>query len=149
MALGELEVVESVAWYPGMSVEKPRAVTIVKGVVLCGVATGALVGLCLATVTRVTNPMYYLWSALMTMVAIPVVSALLTRHVASWTPLFVPPVWFLVLVAFLTLIIPVLGPVFGGTGNWNEVPIITFMGLVGGAVWSVPFAAVFVRASRM
>ena len=149
MVLGELEVVESVARYQGMSVEKPRALIIVKGVALCGAATGALVGLFLAIVTRVANPMYYLWSALMTCVAIPVLSALLTRHAASRTPLHIPPVWSLILIACLTLVIPVLGPVFGGTGSWNEVPLITLVGLVGGGVWSVPFAAVFVRSSRM
>ena len=132
-----------------MSVEKPRALIIVGNVVLCDAATGALVGLFLATVTRVANPMYYLWSALMTCVAIPVVSALLTRHAASSTLRFIPPVWSLILVACFTLVIPVLGPVFGGTGSWNEIPLITFLGLIGGGVWSVPFAAVFVRSSRM
>ena len=132
-----------------MTVEKPRALIIAAGVVLCSAATGALVGLFLAIVTRVANPMYYLWSTLMTCAAISVVSALLTRYVASRTPLHIPPVWSLILVACLTLVIPVLGPVFGGIGNWNEVPLITFLGLVGGGVWSVPFAAVFVRSSRM
>ena len=133
----------------GMTVEKPRALIIAAGVVLCSAATGALVGLFLAIVTRVANPMYYLWSTLMTCAAISVVSALLTRYAASRTPLHIPPVWSLILVACLTLVIPVLGPVFGGIGNWNEVPLITFLGLVGGGVWSVPFAAVFVRSSRM
>ena len=132
-----------------MTVEKPRALIIAAGVVLCSAATGALVGLFLAIVTRVANPMYYLWSTLMTCAAISVVSALLTRYAASRTPLHIPPVWSLILIACLTLVIPVLGPVFGGTGSWNEVPLITLVGLVGGGVWSVPFAAVFVRSSRM
>ena len=116
--------------------------------ILCGTATGAFVGLFLATVTLVANPMSYLWSTLMTFIAIPVASAFLTRLAASRMLHFTPSLWSLILVACLTGIIPVLGPVLGGTGSWGEVPLITILGVVGGGVWSVPFAGVFVRSSR-
>ena len=32
-----------------------------------------------------------------------------------------------------------LGSVFGGTRDLIEVPIVTFMGAVGGAFWSTPY----------
>ena len=131
-----------------MPVQKPIALIIAGNMILCGAAAGALVGLLLATVTRVANPMYYLWSALMTLIAIPVVSALLTRLAANRMLHFTPPIWSLILVSCLTLIVPVLGPVFGGTGSWREVPLILLFGVVGGGVWSVPFAGVFVRSSQ-
>ena len=132
-----------------MTAQKPVALTIIGNMVLCGAATGALVGLFLATVTRVANPMYYLGSTLITFTAITVASGFLTRLAASRMLRFIPPVWSLILVACFTGIIPVLGPVFGGPGNWGEIPLITLLGLVGGGVWSVPFAGVFVRSSRM
>ena len=138
----------SFARHQGMTVQKPGPLVIAGNVVLCGAATGTLVGLCLATVIRVANPMCYLWSTLMTFMAILVASAFLTRHGASRMLHFTLSVWSLILVACLTLIIPVLGPVFGGTGSWGEVPLITLLGVVGGGVWSVPFAGVFVRSSR-
>ena len=132
-----------------MTAQKPVVLTIIGNVVLCGTATGAFVGLFLATVTLVANPMYYSWSALMTFIAITVASGFLTRLSATRMLNFTPPVWPLILVACFTGIIPVLGPVFGGPGNWGEIPLITLLGLVGGGVWSVPFAGVFVRSSRM
>ena len=66
-----------------MTAQKPVALTIIGNVVLCGTATGALVGLFLATVTLVANPMSYFWSTLMTFIAIAVASAFLTRLAAS------------------------------------------------------------------
>ena len=131
-----------------MTVQKPSALITAGNVVLCGATTGALVGLCLATVTRAVNPMCYLWSSLMTWIAIPVASTFLVRHAGSKMLYFISPVWSLIVIACLTLLIPVLGPVFGGTGNWGEVPLITLLGVAGYGVWSVPFAGVFVGSSR-
>ena len=45
----------------------------------------------------------------------------------------------LLVVAYLTLIIPILGPAFGGTGlePWWAFAVL---GSIGGLVWSIPFA---------
>ena len=44
-------------------------------------------------------------------------------------------------VAYVVLILPVLGPSFGragGSENLREILIIGIMGLIGGVVWSSP-----------
>ena len=47
----------------------------------------------------------------------------------------------LLLVAYLTLVIPVLGPVFGAPDlSLTVAATITLLGLVGGLVWSAPVA---------
>jgi len=79
-----------------------------------------------------TDLMFDLWGfgvALITPGLIGVVVALVTK---SRTVNVLP-------VAYLTLLIPVLGPAFGGTGS---EPIWAFglLGLVGGLTWSIPFA---------
>ena len=35
---------------------------------------------------------------------------------------------------------PVLGPVFGGSGDLLEIPTIALLGALGGLFWSLPFA---------
>ena len=67
--------------------------------------------------------------ALVTPALIAVVVSLATRS----------KIVMLLAVAYLTLLIPVLGPAFGGTGS---EPIWAFgaLGLVGGLVWSIPFS---------
>ena len=66
-------------------------------------------------------------------VAIPGLIALLIGRVAnSGHYTFLP-------VAYLTLAIPVLGPAFGGTGD-EPFWLFGVLGLVGGLVWSIPFA---------
>ena len=79
-----------------------------------------------------TDLMFDLWEfgvALVTPALIAVVVALVTRS----------RIVILLAIAYLTLLIPVLGPAFGGTGS---EPIWAFgaLGLVGGLVWSTPFA---------
>ena len=79
-----------------------------------------------------TDLMFDLWEfgvALVTPALIAVVVALVTRS----------RIVILLAVAYLTLLIPVLGPAFGGTGS---EPIWAFgaLGVVGGLVWSTPFA---------
>ena len=79
-----------------------------------------------------TDLMFDLWEfgvALVTPALIAVAVALATRS----------RIVMLLAVAYLTLLIPVLGPAFGGTGS---EPIWAFgaLGLVGGLVWSTPFA---------
>lgn len=48
----------------GMTVQKPVALIMAGNMILCGAAAAVLVGLVLVSVTRVANPMHYLWSAL-------------------------------------------------------------------------------------
>ena len=79
-----------------------------------------------------TDLMFDLWEfgvALVTPALIAVVVALGTRS----------KIVILLAIAYLTLLIPVLGPAFGGTGS---EPIWAFgaLGLVGGLVWSTPFS---------
>ena len=79
-----------------------------------------------------TDLMFDLWEfgvTLVTPALNAVVVALVTRS----------RIVILLAVAYLTLLIPVLGPAFGGTGS---EPIWAFaaLGLVGGLVWSTPFA---------
>ena len=45
----------------------------------------------------------------------------------------------LVPIAYMTLLIPVLGPAFGGTGS-EPLWAFALLGLVGGLVWSTPFS---------
>lgn len=73
----------SQAYAKGMA--SPMRFIVLRGrdVFLHGAVTGALVGLFLATVTRVANPMCYLWSALMTFSLILVGSVFLMRYAVS------------------------------------------------------------------
>ena len=48
---------------------------------------------------------------------------------------------YLIPVSFLTFIIPILGPAFGGSSMGLEWIILIPMGAAGGAFWSLPFAA--------
>ena len=49
--------------------------------------------------------------------------------------------WHLFIVTYLTLIIPVLGPLFGAPDSSFNIAIgITALGFIGGLVWSAPFA---------
>mgnify|MGYP004365311593 FL=1 len=49
--------------------------------------------------------------------------------------------WHLFLITYLTLIIPVLGPLFGAPDSSFNIAIgITALGFIGGLAWSSPFA---------
>jgi len=48
-------------------------------------------------------------------------------------------VLILIGVAYLTFVMPILGPLFGGTGK-EDILIFALMGLCGGVVWGTPFA---------
>ena len=47
------------------------------------------------------------------------------------------PIWPLVIIAYLTFIIPLLGPAFGGTGS-EPIWAFGFLGVAGGLAWSIP-----------
>lgn len=57
-------------------------IRITGNMLFCGASTGALVGLSLAILTRMSNPMYSGWSALLTCFVVPATSALLIRQAA-------------------------------------------------------------------
>jgi hypothetical protein len=82
--------------------------------------------------------MYFLWSTILILVLVPVVSAVVVRKCSMQRGYCEPSLKFLLTVAFLTEIIPVLGPIFGGTGAWSEFPIIVVLGAAGGMFWSLP-----------
>ena len=101
---------------------------------LVGGVTGLVTGLSFTLVhdALTTDLMLDLWEfgvALVTPALIAVVVALATRS----------RIVMLLAVAYLTLLIPVLGVVFGASGS---EPLWQFgaLGLVGGLVWSTPFA---------
>ena len=120
-----------------------------RGLVIAGMATGALVGLLLSGLTRIplgVDPegheyhcMYWWWSALLTAVFIPLMAAFSSRLMAMKWACYKPRMVQLIPVAFLTFVMPALGPVFGGNGGFTEIPIVTLMGAVGGLFWSVPY----------
>jgi len=116
----------------------------IRDLFLAGLATGALVGLLTAMVTQISwsgyNPMVWWWSTLLVLIGIPLASAFTVRCLSFKWRCCEPSLKHLIPVAFLTIVIPVLGPVFGGTGAVKEIPIITVMGAVGGLCWSSPFA---------
>ena len=113
---------------------------------LCGMATGALVGLLLSVVIQIPlgdNPktalvMSHMSTALLTLVGIPLASAFSIRFGAKKLKLYEPRLLQLIPVAFLTLFIPVIGALMG-TPNEINVPLITLLGAAGGAFWSMPF----------
>ena len=79
-----------------------------------------------------TDLMFDLWEfgiTLITPALIAVVVALVTKS----------RLVIVLAVAYLTLLIPVLGPAFGGTGS-EPIWAFAVLGLVGGLVWSTPFA---------
>ena len=50
-------------------------------------------------------------------------------------------VLILLIIAYLTLVMPVLGALFGAPNSEIRVALmITMLGLVGGLIWSTPFA---------
>lgn len=109
-----------------------------KEIVLCNAVIGILVGLFLSSVTKVFNPMFFWWSSLIVLIMVPMVSVFLVRHVAGIMGLRIPGLRFLIPVACLTEIIPVLGPIFGGSGSLSEIPIVGLLGAAGGTMWSLP-----------
>jgi len=79
-----------------------------------------------------TDLMFDLWEfgiTLITPALIAVVVALVTKS----------RLVIVLAVAYLTLLIPVLGPAFGGTGS-EPIWAFAVLGLIGGLVWSTPFA---------
>jgi len=112
----------------GSGIRRAIKVWLVGGIV--GLGTGLLFIMVHDALT--TDFIFDLWEfgvALATPALIAVVVALVTRS----------RIVILLAVAYLTLLIPVLGPAFGGTGS-EPIWAFSALGIVGGLVWSTPFA---------
>ena len=115
---------------------------------IAGMATGGTVGLTLVLVTRIGNPMYHWTGALATLVLIPLTASLAIRFLFGFVLENKPRKRVLIPVAYATELIPVLGPVFGASGNWSDVPIIMALGMVGGIIWSLLFVLLIYFAPK-
>ena len=117
-----------------------------------GLCTGALVGLLTVSITRIGyapyTVMYWWWSAVLTLVSIVVLSSYIVRLLSFKLYCCQPNLRQLIPIASLTLLIPVLGPVFGGSGDWLEIPTVAGLGAMGGLFWSFPFALSIYLAER-
>ena len=113
---------------PASGIKRAIKVWLVGGLV--GLGTG--LSFVIVEDALTTDLMFDLWElgvALVTPALVGVVVALATRS----------RIGMLVAVAYLTLLIPVFGAAFGASGS---EPLWQFaaLGLVGGLVWSTPFA---------
>jgi len=112
----------------------------IKDTFVTGLATGALVGLFMALVTQISygsyHVMYWWWSALLTAIGVPLTSTITVLCLSLAWGCCETHLKHLIPVACLTFFVPVLGPVFGGPGGIQTIPIITILGAVGGLVWS-------------
>ena len=65
--------------------------------------------------------------------ALPVFITILTRRI------FRTNRWSILLVSYLTLFFPILGPSFGGSGS-EPIWAFSLLGCIGGMAWITPFA---------
>ncbi len=110
-----------------------------------GIAIGTLVGFSFSAAIEVPlgdNPttdhvMYKWWSALLTLICVPLVAALFVLLGAKIFKCCQLDPFRLMLIAYSTLVCPVCGPAFGaGTISTTEFIItISLMGFAGGAMW--------------
>ena len=112
-----------------------------------GIAVGTLVGFTFSGATKIPlgdNPvtdhvMYERWSALLTLVSIPLAAAFLVLFGAKIFKCCELHPLRLILIAYGTLSFPVCGPVFGAgsTTAFELIATITLMGAIGGAFWGL------------
>ena len=112
-----------------------------------GIAVGILVGFTFSAATKIPlgdNPvtdhvMYEGWSALLTLVSIPLAAAFLVLFGAKIFKCCELHPLRLILIAYGTLFFPVCGPVFGAgsTTAFELIATITLMGAIGGAFWGL------------
>jgi len=110
-----------------------------------GIAVGTLVGFTFPAATKIPlgdNPvtdhvMYERWSALLTLVSIPLAAAFLVLFGAKIFKCCELHPLRLIYIAYATLFCPVCGPVFGAgsTSAFELIATITLMGAIGGAFW--------------
>ena len=101
---------------------------------LGGGVTGLGTGLSFILVSRAlsTDLQFHLWEFAMALIPPALVAVVVARTLKT-------NVIISLLVAYATLMVPTMGPAFGGTGSEHPI-LFAGLGLVGGLVWSVPFA---------
>jgi len=122
-----------------------------KDAMTTGIATGGLVGLSMRGTPVLVDeflgrPNDLLWAFFVAsfFIIMPMVCAVFVRETARRTGR-VADTGHLAFVAYLTLIIPILGLTLGGGNEAIEVPIVVFAGAVAGFIFSLPWvsAAIF------
>jgi len=87
-----------------------------------------------------TDLLFELWEMGITLLTPALVAVLLNRITRTGMK-------SLLTVSYLTLFMPVLGPMFGGTGN-EPLWAFAVLGVIGGLVWGSPFAVTSLIKSR-
>ena len=96
---------------------------------LTGLVTGPLLYLLLKLLS--VDNLFELWEFGIAMILPGVIALFIARM--TGTRLLVVTV-----VAYLTVLMPLLGPMFGGTGS-EPVWAFGVLGFIGGTIWSIPF----------
>lgn len=123
-----------------------------KNIFLTGAALGAFVALLMTVISHIPlgndsdgdkiTVMYHWQSALLVVIAIPFVSAFAVKKIAKMKECCEPSLKFLIPVAYLTFLIPVLAVSFGApNSDLDTLATIVLIGAIGGTFWSAPFAA--------
>ena len=122
-----------------------------KTIFLTGAFTGTFVGLLMTVISHIPlghdsdgnliTVMYHWQSALLVVIGIPLVSAFSVKKIAKMRKCCEPSLKYLIPVAYLTFLIPVLGASFGApNSNLETLATIVMLGAIGGTFWSTPFA---------
>ncbi len=122
-----------------------------KNIFLAGAFTGTFVGLLMTVISHIPlgstsdgnkiTVMYHWSGALLTMIGIPLVSALSVKYGSRKLNCCEPSLKHLIPVAYLTFLIPVLGVSFGApNSDLDTLALIVLLGAIGGTFWSTPFA---------
>ena len=122
-----------------------------KTIFLAGALTGTSVGLLMTIITHIPlgndsagnqiTVMYHWSSALLVVIGIPLVSAFGVNKISKMSGCCEPSLKHLIPVAYLTLLIPVLGVSFGApNSDLVTLATIVMLGAIGGTFWSTPFA---------
>ncbi len=123
-----------------------------KAIFLAGVLTGTFVGLLMTVISHIPlghdsdgyqiTVMYHWQSALLVVIGIPLVSAFGVNIISKMSGCCKPSLKHLIPVAYLTVLIPVLGVSFGApNSNLETLATIVMLGTIGGIFCSTPFAA--------
>ena len=123
-----------------------------KNIFLTGAALGTFVALLMTVISHIPlghdsdgdkiTVMYHWQSALLVVIAIPLISAFAVKKIAKMRECCEPSLKFLIPVAYLTFLIPVLGTSFGApNSDLDTLATIVILGTIGGIFWSTPSAA--------
>lgn len=110
---------------------------------MAGSVTGSLTGLSFVLVAKALTQdhIFSLWEFGIAAAATPALITLITARTTKVKATTLLPV------AYLTLVLPVLGAAFGASGSeplWQY----GLLGLAGGLFWSTPFALWWIRTRR-